>query len=246
MSSKRSKKDTTKNNKKAPRNKEILKLKPGNGAEIPAKTAYAKATKYFKINDIDINEIRFSDKKLYDKVRNSYKYYVFYEHDNVYIPIRIILKDFVGYYNVYKNTDAEHITKKLNFKLGDDCALDKIIDMFERVKEKLQIDLESSLYEDRRGERYLKTKVSNGTFFKDNITPKENAKYVCRVILQIQSVYYSMEDKDDVKYYPQILLEKCVYRLSSNNTIIDSEFEFSDNEPDTESDSELEFNEDTV
>ena len=33
MSSKRSKKDTTKNNKKAPRNKEILKLKPGNGAE---------------------------------------------------------------------------------------------------------------------------------------------------------------------------------------------------------------------
>ena len=29
----------------------------------------------------------------------------FYEHGNECIPLRIILKDFVGYYNVYKNTD---------------------------------------------------------------------------------------------------------------------------------------------
>ena len=61
--------------------------------------------------------------------------------------------------------------------------------------------------------------MSNGTFFKDNIIPKENTKYDCRVILRIQFVYYSMEDKDDVKYYPQILLEKFVYRFFSNNTI---------------------------
>ena len=82
--------------------------------------------------------------------------------------------------------------------------------------------------------------MSNGTFFKDNIIPKENTKYDCRVILRIQSVHYSMEDKEDVKYYPQILLEKCVYRLFSNNTIIDSELEFSDNEPDNENYSEVE------
>ena len=48
-----------------------------------------------------------------------------------------------------------------------------------------------------------------------------------------------MKDKDDVKYYSQILLEKCVYRLSSNNTTIDPEVEFSINEPDNEPDSEL-------
>ena len=96
-----------------------------------------------------------------------------------------------------------------------------------------------------KGEQYLKTIVSNKTFFKDNIIPNENTKYDCIVALQIQSVYYSTKE-DDVKYYLQVLSEKCVYKLSSNNTIIDSELEFSDNEPDTESDSELEFNEDTV
>ena len=112
MSNKEPRKDTTKNNKKAPKSKEILKLKLDNGAEIPAKIAYTKATKYFKINDNDVDKIRVSDKKLYDKECNSYKYYVFYEHDNKYIPLRIILKDFIGYYNVYKKADAEYITKK--------------------------------------------------------------------------------------------------------------------------------------
>ena len=77
ITDKKSKKNTTKDNKKAPKNKAILKLKLDNDVEIPAKTAYPKATKYFKINDIDIDKIRVSDKKLYNKEHNSYKYYVF-------------------------------------------------------------------------------------------------------------------------------------------------------------------------
>ena len=56
MTDKRSKKNTTKNNKNTTKNKGILKLKLDNGVEIPAETAYAKATKYFKINDIDIDK----------------------------------------------------------------------------------------------------------------------------------------------------------------------------------------------
>ena len=51
-----------------------------------------------------------------------------------------------------------------------------------------------------------------------------------------------MKDKDDVKYYPQILLDQCVYRLFSNNTVIYSDLEYTDTEPD----SEEEFNEDTA
>ena len=45
-----------------------------NGVEIPAKTAYMKDTKCFRINDIDINKIRVSEQKLYIKKHNSYKY----------------------------------------------------------------------------------------------------------------------------------------------------------------------------
>ena len=36
-----------------------------------------------------------------------------------------------------------------------------------------------------KGEQYLKTIVSNKTFFKDNIIPNENTKYDCIVVLQI-------------------------------------------------------------
>ena len=89
MSDKRSKKNTTKNNKnsKASKNRKIPALRLDNDAEIPAKITYIKDTECFKINDIDINKMRVSDKKLYNKEHNSYKHYVFYEYDDKYIPL---------------------------------------------------------------------------------------------------------------------------------------------------------------
>ena len=74
MSDKRSKKNTTKNNK-AWKNRKIPTLRLDNDAEILAKTTYIKDTKCFKISDIDINKIRVSDKKFYNKEHNSYKYF---------------------------------------------------------------------------------------------------------------------------------------------------------------------------
>ena len=63
-----------------------------------------KDTKCFKIDYVDINKIRVSDKKLYSIEHNSYKYYMFYEHDDAeYIPLKIVLKDVVGYYNDFKD-----------------------------------------------------------------------------------------------------------------------------------------------
>ena len=40
----------------------------------------------------------------------------------------------------------------------------------------------------------------------------EYDKYDCRVLLQIQSVYYSMKDNDDIRYYAQVLLQHCGYK----------------------------------
>ena len=81
------------------------------------------------------------------------------------------------------------------------------------IEEKIEISLNVFTYESR-GEEYLKTTVSNETCFrknqdnKANIIPNENTKYTCRVLLQIQFVYYSMKDNDDdIRYYPQVLLE---------------------------------------
>ena len=99
-------------------------MRPDNDTEIPAKTAYIKDVEFFRINDVDINIIRVSGKKLYNKEYNSYKYYVFYEHDNKYLPLKIILRDVVGYYNDYKDD-----SKTMTFKLDDD-SFNKIIDIF--------------------------------------------------------------------------------------------------------------------
>ena len=98
----REKKNTAKNTKKTPENKKMLMLKLDNRVEVPAKATYMKDnTKCLKINDIDINKIRVSEKKLYSKKHNAYKHYVFYEHDDECIPLKNILKDVVGYYDVY-------------------------------------------------------------------------------------------------------------------------------------------------
>ena len=65
---------------------------------------------------------------------------MFYEHDDKYIPLKIILKDLVGYYNDYKDNskyDAKYSAKKMNFKLDDD-SLDKIYDIYLSISKKDQ------------------------------------------------------------------------------------------------------------
>ena len=80
------------------------------------------------------------------------------------------------------------------------------------IGQKLGIDLNDFTYESNGGEEYLKTSVSDETYFrenKDNRIPNKNTENTCRVLLQIQSVYFSMKDnKDDIKYHPQVLLEQ--------------------------------------
>ena len=48
---------------------------------------------------------------------------MFYEYDNEYILMKIILKEVVGYYNDYKDNskyDVKYSAKRINFKLDDD------------------------------------------------------------------------------------------------------------------------------
>ena len=51
-----------------------------------------------------------------------------------------------------------------------------------------------------------------------------------------------MKDNDDIKYYPQVLLEQCGYKPFSNNVLFHADLELTDTEPD----SEEEINENTV
>ena len=125
--------------KKASKDKKIIKLRLNNGAEIPAKTIYKKDDDFFEINDIDIDKIRISDKKLYNIKHDSYKHYVFHEDGDKYIPLRIIFKDVLGFYNDYKDNG-----KKMRFKL-DDVSLGKSIDIFELIGKNLKIAIIKNL-----------------------------------------------------------------------------------------------------
>ena len=74
MPNKKEKKDTVKNTS---RTKKIPILKLDNNDKIAAKIVYTKDNgKCFRINDIDINKIRISEKSLYSKRHNAYQYYV--------------------------------------------------------------------------------------------------------------------------------------------------------------------------
>ena len=99
MSNKKEKKDTVKNTS---RTKKIPMLKLDNEKKIPARIVYAKDNDdSLRIDEIDINKIRISERSLHSKQHNAYKYYVLYEHNNKYIPLRIIMKDVVGYLLIY-------------------------------------------------------------------------------------------------------------------------------------------------
>ena len=116
--------------------------------KIPAKIVFMKDnSKCFGINDIDINKIRISEKSLYIKQHNAYKYYVLYAHNNEYMPSRITLKDLVGYYDVY-NDD-----KRINFKINDELA-DRICqileNIFEQFEKKLDIASNDFTFEKKR------------------------------------------------------------------------------------------------
>ena len=172
---------------------------------------------------------------------------MFYEDDDEYIPLRITLSDAPVYYNIF-NDDS----KTMNFKLNDD-SLAKIIDIFEHIGEILNIDLYHYLYDGNNGITYFKTKVSDETCFRKdknktiNAIPNEKTKYNCRVLLQIQSVYYNNNKGiiDDEDYYPQVFLQHCKYTFFANNKLIHEALDFTYTEPEIESEEE-EFNENIV
>ena len=64
---------------------------------------------------------------------------MFYEDGDKYIPLRIIFKDVLGFYNDYKDNG-----KKMRFKL-DDVSLGKSIDIFELIGKNLKIAIIKNL-----------------------------------------------------------------------------------------------------
>ena len=106
----------------------------------------------------------------------------------------------------------------MNFRPNDD-SLGKIIYIFDHIGEILNIDLYHYSYGDNNGVIHFKMKVSDDTGFRKNKNKttntilNERTKYNCRVLLQIQSVYYNNNKVilEDIDYYPQGFLQQILY-----------------------------------
>ena len=122
----------------------------------------------------------------------------------------------------------------------DDSVLNKYNEIWDKIKEKLNIKFHSMPVYDQT---YIKAKVREfdgkiKTNFLGNEIPKENMHYTCIACITIDSVM-----KMDKKNYLQVYLEECKYKVKKIQMFrfINAEPE-SDSEPDLEAESNLTLN----
>ena len=82
------------------------------------KSSFYKNKSLFSLNDIDVNKILVSKKESYG-TKNSLKYFIGYNDDDVIRPLCIILPQMIGY---VKHSDSN---KTMSFKVSDNKLLKK-------------------------------------------------------------------------------------------------------------------------
>ena len=195
------------------------------------KSEFYKNKKVTKIDDIDVNKILVSKEEPYG-TKNSFKYFIGYNDNDVIRPLCIKLPQMTGYVKKFEGN------KIMPFKISDKQLLKKYNQIWKRVEKLLKIEFDSEpVYGDN--DKYIKTKIkiyadNMITNFHNKKMPKEKAPCKCLSIIMLDSVI-----KAKKKYYPQTLLEEYKYeqgRIKIEN-VIDDDLE--KNESD-ESDSETE------
>ena len=163
--------------------------------------------------------------------KNSLKYCIGYNDDDVIRPLCIRLPQITGYATKFD----ENAT--MSFRANNKQLLKNYNKIWEKVEKLLKIDFESKpVYSD--DDKYIKTKIkiyadNMITNFHNKKMPKEKAPCKCFSIIMLDSVI-----KANKKYYPQTFLEECKYvqeKIKLEN-YIDEDLEKSDSNDETESD----------
>ena len=193
---------------------------------------FYKNKKVFQTDCIDVNKVLVSKKKPYG-TKNSFKYFIGFNDNDVIRPLCLRLPQMSGYARKFD----ENAT--MSFKANNKQLLKNYNKIWENVEKLLKIDFESKpVYED--DDKYIKTKIkiyagSVITHFQSKKMPKEKAPCKCLSIIMLDSVI-----KANKKYYPQTLLEECKYvqeKIKTEN-LIDDDLEKS--ESDSDSNDEIE------
>ena len=121
--------------------------------------------KMFNIHDLDVNKILVSKKESYG-TKNSLKYFIGYNDDDITGPLCIKLPQMIGY---VKHFDSN---KTKSFKVGDNKLLKKYIKIWEKISNLMNIEFDSDpVYGDN--DKYIKTKIK---MYKDRVNTNFQVK----------------------------------------------------------------------
>ena len=202
------------------------------------KSEFDKNKKVFQIDNIDVNKILVSKKESYG-IKNSFKYFIGYNDNDVIRLLCIRLPQMTGYAKKFDKNAT------MSFRVHNKQLLKNYNKMQEKIEKLMKIDFESKpVYGD--DDKYIKTKIkiyagSMITNFHNKEMPKEKAPCKCLSIIMLDSVI-----KANKKYYPQILLEECKYlqeKIKTEN-YIDEELEKSESDRDFNNETEFDINND--
>ena len=199
--------------------------------KIRKSTFYKKKT-INNIEDIDVNSILVSKKEPYG-TKNSLKYFIGYNDNDIIRPLCIRLPQMTGYARKFD----ENAT--MSFVVKNKQLLKKYTKIWEKNEELMKINFESKpVYGDHDKCIKAKIKIYAGsiiTNFHIKKMPKEKAPCKCLSIIMIDSVI-----RVNKKYYPQTLLEECKYiqeKIKIEN-YINEDLENSDSDSDSNNETE--------
>ena len=198
------------------------------------KKTFTTTKSNFDIEDIDINKILIFKPETYEN--NMRKYIIGYS-DNTISPLQLFLPKMIGYLNIFKDG-----ARKMSFFTDNNEFLERYTSIWDKISDLVNKKFDSDpIYYNK----YINTKIRSyindiKTNFcnignKNNKLPEKNKPYKCVSLISLDSII-----KIKKKYYPQTLLEECVYKLINKkveniitNINLDSSSE-SDNELDYE------------
>ena len=115
------------------------------------KSEFYKNKKVNSIDDTDVNKILVFKKEPYG-TKNSFKYFIGYNDNDVIRPLCIKLPQMTGYVRKFEGN------KTMSFKISDKQLLKKYNQIWKKVEKLLKIELDSKpVYGD--DDKYIKTKI---------------------------------------------------------------------------------------
>ena len=149
------------------------------------KSNFYKSKKLFNLHELHVTKILVSKKESYG-TKNSLKYFIVYNDDDVIRPLCIQPPQMFGY---VKHFDSN---KTMSFTVSDNKLLKKYNKIWEKISNLMNIEFDSEpVYGDN--DKYINTKIKMcddrmSTNFQGKKVPKENASYKCLSLIMLHSV----------------------------------------------------------